>query len=77
VGGLWQEPRNIGPLVNGKAPSTISAIDAQSKKPVLCPLRRERADNLDLYSFPLPMEAQPLATTHVEGTLRTLSPQTR
>ncbi|WP_310393268.1 OmpA family protein [Hymenobacter sp.] len=69
VAGRWQEPRNIGPLVNGKGSEYYFTIDAQSKN--LYYARSEAADlnNLDLYSFPLPMEAQPLATTIVEGTL--------
>ena len=68
--GRWQEPRNIGPLVNGKGPEYYFTIDRDSKN--LYYARSEAADvgNLDLYSFPLPMEAQPLATTTVAGTLR-------
>ena len=69
VNGRWQEPKNIGPLVNGKGPEYYFTIDSQSKN--LYYARSEMTDpkNLDLYSFPLPMEAQPLATTKVEGTL--------
>ena len=69
VRGHWQEPKNIGPLVNGKGSEYYFTIDAQSQN--LYYARSEATDlnNLDLYSFPLPMEAQPLATTHVEGTL--------
>ncbi|RFP65352.1 OmpA family protein [Hymenobacter lapidiphilus] len=67
--GRWQEPINIGPLVNGKGSEYYFTIDADSKD--LYYARSEQADmkNLDLYSFPLPMEAQPTATTHVEGSL--------
>ena len=67
--GRWQEPKNIGPLVNGKGSEYYFTIDSQSKN--LYYARSEAADmkNLDLYSFPLPMEAQPLATTKVEGVL--------
>ena len=69
VGGHWQEPKNIGPLVNGKGSEYYFTIDRDSRN--LYYARSEATDlnNLDLYSFPLPMEAQPLATTHVEGTL--------
>jgi flagellar motor protein MotB len=69
VKGRWQEPRNIGPLVNGKGSEYYFTIDSQSKN--LYYARSEEKDlaNLDLYSFPLPMEAQPLATTQVAGTL--------
>lgn len=67
--GRWQEPINIGPLVNGKGSEYYFTIDADSKN--LYYARSEQADmkNLDLYSFPLPMEAQPTATTRVEGSL--------
>ncbi|OGX82402.1 hypothetical protein BEN48_05405 [Hymenobacter glacialis] len=69
VRGHWQEPKNIGPLVNGKGSEYYFTIDRDSRN--LYYARSEATDlnNLDLYSFPLPMEAQPLATTHVEGTL--------
>ena len=69
VQGRWQEPKNIGPLVNGKGSEYYFTIDRESKN--LYYARSEAGDmqNLDLYSFPLPMEAQPLATTRVEGTL--------
>ncbi|MHC2992010.1 membrane protein, partial [Pontibacter sp. HJ8] len=70
VGGRWQEPRNIGPLVNGRGSEYYFTIDSQSKD--LYYARSEERDikNLDLFSFPLPMEAHPLAVTKVEGVLR-------
>ena len=67
--GQWQEPQNIGPLVNGSGSEYYFTIDYQSKN--LYYARSDSADakNLDLYSFPLPMEAQPLATTRLDGNL--------
>ncbi len=69
VKGNWQEPRNIGPLVNGKGSEYYFTIDGESRD--LYYARSEESDlkNLDLYSFPLPMEAHPLAVTRLEGTL--------
>ncbi len=69
VNGRWQEPRNIGPLVNGKGSEYYFTIDGESKD--LYYARSEETDikNLDLFSFPLPMEAHPLAVTHLEGSL--------
>ncbi|MEJ8758185.1 OmpA family protein [Pontibacter sp. H259] len=69
VGGQWQEPRNIGPLVNGRGSEYYFSIDSKSKN--LYYARSEASDlhNLDLFSFPLPMEAHPLAVTKIEGTL--------
>lgn len=68
-GGRWLEPINIGPLVNGKGSEYYFSIDSQSKN--LYYARSEESDlkNLDLYSFPLPMEAQPLSTSMFSGTL--------
>lgn len=70
VQGQWQEPKNIGPLVNGKGCEYYFTIDANSKK--LYYARSEAAEikNLDLFSFPLPMEAHPLAVTKLKGVLR-------
>jgi flagellar motor protein MotB len=69
VKGRWQEPRNIGPLVNGKGSEYYFTIDSQSKNLYYARSEAQDMNNLDLYSFPLPMEAQPLATTQVAGTL--------
>jgi outer membrane protein OmpA-like peptidoglycan-associated protein len=69
VAGRWQEPINIGPLVNGKGSEYYFTIDADSKNLYYARSEEKQMKNLDLYSFPLPMEAQPLATTHVEGSL--------
>ncbi|MGI4867355.1 MAG: OmpA family protein [Janthinobacterium lividum] len=69
VNGRWQEPRNIGPLVNGKGSEYYFTIDSQSKNLYYARSEAQEIGNLDLYSFPLPMEAQPQATTQVAGTL--------
>ncbi|WP_233635832.1 OmpA family protein [Hymenobacter setariae] len=69
VAGHWQEPRNIGPLVNGKGSEYYFTIDSQSKNLYYARSEEQDIANLDLYSFPLPMEAQPQATTEVAGTL--------
>ncbi|MBT9395211.1 PD40 domain-containing protein [Hymenobacter sp. NST-14] len=69
VRGRWQEPINIGPLVNGKGSEYYFTIDSDSKNLYYARSEQQEPKNLDLYSFPLPMEAQPTATTHVEGSL--------
>ncbi|MCB2378150.1 OmpA family protein [Hymenobacter sp. BT635] len=69
VRGRWQEPRNIGPLVNGKGSEYYFTIDSESTNLFYARSEAKDLKNLDLYSFPLPMEAQPLATTHIEGSL--------
>lgn len=69
VQGHWQEPRNIGPLVNGRGSEYYFTIDAASRNLYYARSEADDIENLDLYSFPLPMEAHPLAVTKVEGTL--------
>jgi len=68
--GQWTEPRNIGPLVNGKGDEYYFTIDAKSKDLFYARSEDTMITNLDLYSFPLPMEAQPLANTKLKGSLK-------
>ncbi len=65
----WAEPRNIGPLVNGIGSEFYFTIDADSENLFYARSEEDRMANLDLYSFPLPMGAQPLANTKVSGSL--------
>ena len=65
----WGEPKNIGPLVNGKGSEFYFTIDSDSKDLFYARSVEDNMKNLDLYSFPLPMEAQPLATTKLKGSL--------
>ncbi|QMU29830.1 OmpA family protein [Adhaeribacter radiodurans] len=69
VNGRWQEPRNIGPLVNGKGSEYYFTIDGKSENLYYARSEENDLKNLDLFSFPLPMEAHPLAVTRLEGTL--------
>jgi hypothetical protein len=68
--GKWQDPKNIGPLVNGKGSEYYFTIDSKSKNLFYAKSEETDLSNLDLYSFPLPMEAQPLATTKLKGSLK-------
>jgi len=70
MGRQWAEPRNIGPLVNGKGSEYYFTIDSRSKDLYYARSEENDLKNLDLQSFPLPMEAQPLAVTHFEGSVR-------
>lgn len=67
--GHWTEPRNVGPLVNGPGNEYYFTIDSDSKNLFYARAENEDNTNLDLYSFPLPMEAQPDAYTSFKGTL--------
>ena len=68
-GKFWEEPLNIGPLVNGEGAEYYFTIDSKSSNLYYARSEELNMANLDLFSFPLPMEAQPNATTSVRGTL--------
>ncbi len=63
----WSEPKNIGPLVNGPGSEYYFTIDSQSHDLYYARSTPEDVKNLDLYSFPVPMEAQPEAVVHYSG----------
>ena len=69
IEGFWSEPINIGPLVNGRGSEFYFTIDSRSENLYYSRSSTRDLNRLDLYSFPLPMEAQPLATTTVTGSL--------
>jgi len=68
--GNWVEPKNIGPLVNGPGSEFYFTIDSKSEKLYYARSAENNLENLDLYSFPLPMEAQPTANTRLMGKVR-------
>jgi hypothetical protein len=70
IGGMWQEPRSIGPLVNGRGSEYYFTIDSQSKDLFYARSEHDDIKNMDLFSFPLPMEAQPGAFTKFEGSVK-------
>ena len=65
----WQEPRNVGPLVNGPGNEFYFTIDSESQYLYYAASKKQSIENLDLFSFPLPMGAQPGANTSFSGTL--------
>ncbi|MBC6399450.1 MAG: OmpA family protein [Ekhidna sp.] len=69
VNGYWTEPQNIGPLVNGRGSEFYFTIDSRSELLFYARSSSRDLDKQDIYSFPLPMGAQPEATTPVTGTL--------
>lgn len=68
-GSQWGEPKNIGPLVNGPASEYYFTIDSQSKELYYARSESDDPKNLDLFSFPVPMEAQPEAVARLSGSL--------
>lgn len=65
----WGEPKNIGPLVNGPGSEYYFTIDSKSQELYYARSESEDPKNLDLFSFPVPMEAQPEAIVQLKGTL--------
>lgn len=65
----WSEPKNTGPLVNGSGSEYYFTIDSKSENLYYARSTPEDLKNLDLHSFPVPMEAQPNAITILKGTL--------
>ncbi len=69
MGSIWSEPFNIGPLVNGRGSEFYFTIDGESKDLFYARSANRDLTMQDLYSFPLPMEAQPGSRTKVRGSL--------
>jgi outer membrane protein OmpA-like peptidoglycan-associated protein len=55
----YAEPKNIGPLVNGPGFEFYFTIDKAAKTLYYAKSEDKTDTNLDLYSFPLPMEGKP------------------
>ena len=66
---VWIEPKNIGPLVNGSGSEYYFTIDSESSHLYYARSAEDDIRNLDLHSFPVPMEAQPDAVARLKGTL--------
>lgn len=66
--GAWDEPKNIGPLVNGEGSEYYFTIDSKSST-LFYAKSESDPDDLDLQSFPVPMEAQPEAIVNLKGSL--------
>lgn len=68
-GGFWEEPRNLGPLVNTDGDEYYFTIDGRGNKIYYARASKKDRRNFDLYSFELPMEARPDAITKLAGYL--------
>ena len=63
----WAEPQNIGPLVNGAGSEYYFTIDSKSHDLYYARSSEDDIKNLDLFSFPVPMEAHPEAVAKLKG----------
>lgn len=68
-GAVWGEPLNVGPLVNGAGSEYYFTIDSESRDLFYARSVTDDMDNLDIYSFPVPMGAQPEAVAKLKGSL--------
>lgn len=66
----WSEPKNIGPLVNGSGSEYYFTIDSKSLDLYYARSNENDIKNLDLYSFPVPMEAHPEAVVTLKGSVK-------
>ncbi len=69
TGKVWGEPKNIGPLVNGPGSEYYFTIDSKSSLLYYARSEDNAPADLDLHSFPVPMEAQPAAGARLSGSL--------
>lgn len=65
----WGEPKNTGPLVNGAGSEYYFTIDSKATQLFYARSDESEIENLDLYTFPVPMEAQPAAIAKLKGSL--------
>ncbi len=65
--GRWQEPKNVGPLVNGVGSEYYFTIDGSSKNLYYAKTTSTDDKDFNIQSFPLPMEAQPNANSVFKG----------
>lgn len=68
----WEEPKNVGPLVNTAGNEYYFSIDGRAENIFYSRSEGQKShleQDFDLYSFEMPMEARPDATTLVKGYL--------
>lgn len=69
VDAQWEQPRNLGPLVNGKEDEYYFSIDRNGENLFYAKASTTNAKDFDIYSFPMPMEARPDAIYKLNGYL--------
>ncbi|MCS7073096.1 MAG: OmpA family protein [Bacteroidia bacterium] len=69
LGDHWENPKNLGPLVNTVGSEYYFSIDGKGEKLFYALAKKDDPKNFDLYSFPMPMGARPDAITKLRGYL--------
>ncbi len=65
----FEEPRNLGPLINTPKDEYYFSIDGKGEKIFYAHQQEKPANNFDIFSFPMPMGARPDAITTLSGYL--------
>ena len=69
----WEEPKNVGPLVNSNGNEYYFSIDGKGSRLFYAMAKNDKSEEVhqdfDLYSFPMPMEARPDAIVTLKGYL--------
>lgn len=65
----WEEPKNLGPLINSGGAEHYFSIDGKGEIIFYSVAQYSKPNDFDLYSFTLPMEARPDAITKLSGYL--------
>ncbi len=73
MGQQWEEPKNVGPLINTVVNEYYFSIDGKGENIFYASSKRGTEtfedQDFDLYSFPMPMESRPDAVTKLSGLL--------
>jgi len=68
-GDYWEEPKNLGPLVNTLRDEYYFCIDGKGEKIYYAHQVEKSTNNFDIFTFPMPMGARPDAITSLSGYL--------
>lgn len=74
LGDHWENPKNVGPLVNSSGNEYYFTIDGKGTRLFYASAKKDQdkaevKQDFDLYSFPMPMEARPDAIVTLRGYL--------
>lgn len=67
--GHWEEPRNLGPLVNSKRDEYYFTIDGKGENLFFAHEQPNNPRNFDIFTYPMPLEARPDAVVKFGGYL--------
>jgi outer membrane protein OmpA-like peptidoglycan-associated protein len=67
--GNWEPPRNLGPLINTAKDEYYFSIDAKADTLFYARTMSDHEQNMDIFSYPMPMTARPDAIVNFSGYL--------